>query len=179
MLYDFQSFLEELDSTVRGTNLKKNYAEAYSSFPETLEECAFFEYLNGFIEIAYRIPEEMSDSFDWGLLLKLASASFSSEYAFSIENDDDTLELVITVTSGETTVTKKVSELFSFQIARLIEIYFYEQFDLQLLTLEEGELEPITSQRNSKLEESKAKQFDAFNQQISKRHFSALDELLK
>ena len=50
-------------------------------------------------------------------------------------------------------MTKRVSELWSFQIIRLYEIYVEEQMNLQiLLKEEENEAEAITGQRHIRLE---------------------------
>jgi hypothetical protein len=178
MLFEFLYFVEEISETERGSDLIKKYSELYGSFPERLEECAFFDYLNNFGVISYHTPEESTNDFDWGLLLKLVSGSFSSEYWFSYENDENDPELYISVHSGENSVVKKVSELFSFQVMSLFEIYFYEQFDLQLLTKEESELSMIVFDRQEKLKEGNSKQTEALNEQIKRKHASTLDNFL-
>jgi hypothetical protein len=178
MIYDYKTFVEELTEKTNGPEIIKKYTEIYGSFPETLEECAFFEYLNSFNEIKYQIPTEIADSYDWGILLKLIAASFSSDYWFTYENDDNCPELYISVKSGDTSALKKVSELWSFQILRLFEIYFKEQFELQLLTPPESESTGLCKDKQMKLDAYREKQTKVLNELLQRKHTQAIDDLL-
>ena len=51
--------------------------------------------------------------------------------------DTDEMELFIAVKSGDQSVVKTVSELWSFQVLRLYEIYIEEQMNLQILKKED------------------------------------------
>ncbi len=65
-------------------------------------------------------------------------------------------ELTISVKSGDQSVVKKVSELWSFQIMRLYEIYVEEQMNLHILIKEEEkDAEAILGQRHLRLERRK------------------------
>jgi hypothetical protein len=178
MIFDFIEFLNELPSTERGSKLIEEYTEIYGSFPEALENCAFFEYLNTFNVLDYTIPEFSEDDFDWGLLLKLVSASLSSEYWFAFEDNATTPDLYIRVKSGEQTVVKTVGELWDFQVKRLFEIYFFELFDFDVLRKDELERESILFQRQLKIKESKEKQLAVFNQKTNKKYSSTIDDML-
>jgi hypothetical protein len=69
------------------------------------------------------------------------------------EEGDELFDLTISVKSGDQSVTKRVSELRSFQIIRLYEIYIEEEMNLQiLLKEEEKEAEAIIGQRHLRLE---------------------------
>lgn len=60
-------------------------------------------------------------------------------------------EFVISVQSGDQSVVKKVSELWSFQILRLYEIYIEEQMNLAVLMAEnEEEKQDIEAHRESR-----------------------------
>jgi hypothetical protein len=55
--------------------------------------------------------------------------------------------LYIAVKSGDQSIVKKVSELWSFQIQRLYEIYIEEQLNLEILRQDSEEKTPIESER--------------------------------
>ena len=68
-------------------------------------------------------------------------------------DEEDQWELTISVKSGDQSVVKKVSELWSFQIMRLYEIYVEEQMNLHILIKEEEkDAEAILGQRHLRLE---------------------------
>ena len=72
------------------------------------------------------------------------------------QGEDAEWELTISVKSGDQSVVKKVSELWSFQIMRLYEIYVEEQMNLHILIKEEEkDAEAITGQRHLRLERRK------------------------
>lgn len=81
----------------------------------------------------------MNKDFDWFLLLRLIALSLASSYEFVYPDPDETdsedeidmtiPELIIHVKSGEASISKKVSELWSFQILRLYEIYCCENIN--------------------------------------------------
>jgi hypothetical protein len=81
----------------------------------------------------------LDDDFDWDILEKLVIGSFSSDYELKQDNKDGGWELYIAVKSGDQSIVKTVSELWSFQILRLYEIYIEEQMNLQILMNEESE----------------------------------------
>jgi hypothetical protein len=105
----------------------------------------------------YRVPEELRDDFDWDLLQQLVLGSFSSDYELKKEGEETDKELYIAVKSGEQSVVKTISELRSFQILRLYEIYIEEQMNLHALRKEEeSEQTAIDGERDSRIKRWKA-----------------------
>ncbi len=160
MLFNYKDYLEELST--HENPVKRQIIERWRTISQAkcLEEEPFYDYLKGFEvrDIPYKVPEELQDDFDWQLLFQLVTGSFSSIYHLEypdpdatdeINPDDQLPELNITVKSGDVTVTKKVSELWSFQILRLYEIYFEELINLHSLACEDK------NEDNSILEERK------------------------
>lgn len=162
MLFNFHSFVEEL----REKDDKKEVVEKYEKFfwpitGEIKDQQWYKEYLINFKTISYIVPDELQNEFEWDLLLQLVGASFSSECFFDKkeiewqngEEKKAIYDLTISVKSGDQTVIKKVSELRSFQILRLYEIYVEEQMNLQILIKEdEKEAQAIISQRQARLQ---------------------------
>jgi len=164
MLFDYYTFKQELLEQTE----KKAHVEKYISlFGDSLnlnKEPFYMEYMSNFKPIAYQVPESLKDDFDSELLLQLVVASFSSEYKFiASETEADIPELLIKVESGEQEISKKVSELMSFQIKRLFEIYCEEMMNLACLRLEDDlEKDSIDWERDERMfkYENKVKQFD-------------------
>ena len=73
------------------------------------------------------------------ILEKLVIGSFSSDYELKQNDKEEWWELYIAVKSWDQSIVKTVSELWSFQILRLYEIYIEEQMNLQILMNEEDE----------------------------------------
>lgn len=102
------------------------------------------------------------------------------------ENEEDAgpalQDLVISVKSGDQSVVKKVSELWSFQIDKLYKIYIEEQMNLQVLMKEdEKEQTVIMGQRTARLQRRKlvidAMDTAALAAQAKKEKESKLDDL--
>lgn len=129
------------------------YQEKIGPIPDSITECNWYKsYVSKFnVEnIQYNVPEELKNDFDWKLLLQLAAASNSCNIA--LEDEPDGIELLITVKSGDQTLTKKVSELWSFQVMRLYEIYLNELFSMEVLKLEnEQEKSAINTLREGRI----------------------------
>lgn len=170
MLFDFQAFIEEM----RTKEDKKEIAEKYEKHfgpitGDVTDQLRYKEYLINFKYVNFILPDELEEEFDRKLLLKLVAGSFSSECLFEKppkkETDEEQgpveeavptktiFDLTISVKSGDQSVIKKVSELWSFQIMRLYEIYIEEQMNLHILTAEdEKEKAAILSQRQARLQ---------------------------
>ena len=148
MLFDFIAFINEL----RDNNEKKETIEKYEKLVGPIEggvkdQVWFVEYLANFKPTKYLVPEELEKDFDRDLLQQLVLGSFSSDYELKVEKDKQS-ELYIAVKSWDQSVVKKVSELWSFQIQRLYEIYIEEQINLQVLKAEdENEKNAIEQER--------------------------------
>lgn len=152
MLFNFQSFIEELREKEDKKVIVEKYEKFYGSIKGDITKQRWYEkYLKYFSYQAYKVPEELENEFDWDLLFKLVLGSFSSESRL-IKNDNSLPELQIDVKSGDQTVTKTVTELWSFQIMRLYEIYVEEQMNLHILIAEdEKEKKGILFQRSQRL----------------------------
>ena len=140
MLFDFPAFIEEL----REKEDKKEIVEKYEKFFwkiqwDIKDQIWYTDYLSQFNFQSYLTPEDLDDDFDWDILQKLVIGSFSSDYELKQEDKDGNWELYIAVKSWDQSIVKTVSELWSFQILRLYEIYIEEQMNLQILMNEENE----------------------------------------
>lgn len=157
------AFLEELreHENPGKRNMIKRWKKISSA--KSVEEEPYYAYLNKFKVkgIPYKVPEEISGDFDWQLLFQLVAASFSSEYELTYPNLDNTDEVIsenelpelrITVHSGNSTVTKNVSDLYAFTTLRLYEIYLEEQINLHVFKCEDkNEKNTIDAEREIRL----------------------------
>ena len=134
MLFDFNAFIGEL----RENSEKKEIIEKYENALWTIawwlkEQIRYRDYLSTFTPRKYLVPDELQNDFDRDLLEQLVLWSFSSDYEFKANDWQETPELYIAVKSWDQSIVKKVSELWSFQIQRLYEIYVEEQINLEIL----------------------------------------------
>ena len=140
MLFDFPAFIEEL----REKEDKKEIVEKYEKYFwkiqwDIKDQVWYTDYLSKFSNQSYLTPEDLEDDFDWDILQKLVVGSFSSDYELKQDDKTGSRELYIAVKSWDQSIVKTVSELWSFQILRLYEIYIEEQMNLQILMNEESE----------------------------------------
>lgn len=154
MLFDFNAFISELRENPEKKDIIEKYENALGEISWWLkDQVRFREYLINFKTMSYAIPDELENDFDWDLLQQLVVGSFSSDYELKKEDNKDQPELYIAVKSGDQSIVKKVSELRSFQIQRLYEIYVEEQLNLEILRQEKddewnySEKTPIDSER--------------------------------
>lgn len=176
-LFDFKLFVNEL----RDNSEKREIIEKYEENVESLDrikdvrDTLFYkEYLSQYnlpedLNFVLRVPQEFHSDFDWDLLLRLILASFSSLYSLSLteqwkQSPKDEIEIMVEITVGNSSekATKKLDELWSFQILRLFEIYVEEQMNLATIKKkeeEEEECEAIESNRQVYIEK--------FNEQIN------------
>lgn len=165
MLFDFQAFIEELREKPEKKQIVEKYEKLFGPIQGTIQDqIRYTEYLSRFPNLEYKVPEELKNDFDRDLLEKLVVGSFSSDY--EIKKIDDKKEkpewpsikdLYIAVKSGDQSVVKTVSELRSFQILRLYEIYIEEQMNLHALKAEdENEKNAIDSERDLRVKRRQA-----------------------
>ena len=155
MLFDFPAFIDEL----REKEDKKEIVEKYEKLFWTIQwdikdQIWYKDYLSKFPVQSYLTPEDLDDDFDWDILEKLVVWSFSSDYELKQDDKGGGWELYIAVKSWDQSIVKTVSELWSFQILRLYEIYIEEQMNLQILMNEndeEWEKEALISEREVRL----------------------------
>ena len=170
-LFDFKSFIEELRWDEKKSESIIRYESVFGKMPNSIWKCSFFkDYLRFFAPVKYTVPEGIKNDFNYDLLLRLTAASFSSEYKLSNTGLD--IELFITVASDNEKTTKSISELWSFQIFRLFEIYLEEQINLATL------IYSVTCKKLPK-GDSLEKLFITPNVKKEKENFPSFEEYLK
>lgn len=158
MLFDFQAFIEELREKAEKKQIVEKYETVVWAIDGDIKDQERYEeYVSKFEPIPFNIPEELKEDFDRELLQQLVVSSFSSDYELKKEEGKPEKELYIAVKSGDQSVVKTVSELRSFQILRLYEIYIEEQMNLHALKKEdESEQAAIDGERDAKITRRKA-----------------------
>ena len=155
MLFDFPAFIEELREKEDKKEIVEKYEKHFGKIQWDIKDQIWYtDYLSQFPTQSYLTPEDLEDDFDWDILEKLVVGSFSSDYELKQDNKDGWWELYIAVKSWDQSIVKTVSELWSFQILRLYEIYIEEQMNLQILMNEEDEdweKEALISERQVRL----------------------------
>jgi hypothetical protein len=160
MLFDFQAFIEELREKAEKKQIVEKYETLFGPIEGGAKDQIWYkEYLSKFEPLPYAIPEELKNDFDRDFLQQLVTGSFSSDYELKKEENKKDKELYIAVKSGDQSVVKTVSELRSFQILRLYEIYIEEQMNLHALKAEdENEKNAIEQEREMRIKRWKAVQ---------------------
>ena len=134
MLFDFNAFIGELRENPEKKEIVEKYEQALWEIAWWLKEQLWYkDYLSTFSPRKYLVPDELQNDFDRDLLEQLVLWSFSSDYELKASEWQELPELYIAVKSGDQSIVKKVSELRSFQIQRLYEIYVEEQINLEIL----------------------------------------------
>ena len=159
-IFDFHRLWEEILERSKESD-DPNFAEfpvylkkIYPKEPKLEELDCYREYLSLFVVSGELYGKEFLNDCDMSrdeciLLLKLVAASFSSTYEVAYLKDEDKLELTIHVTSGDQSITKKLQEIWSFQVYTLYRIYLEEQLHLEFL-LASGERD-VKGQRKQRL----------------------------
>ena len=154
MLFDFPAFVEELKEKEDKKEIVEKYEKLFWKIQwDIKDQIRYTDYLSQFSTQSYLTPEDLEDDFDRDILQKLVIGSFSSDYELKQE-DNWWWDLYISVKSWDQSIVKTVSELWSFQILRLYEIYIEEQMNLQILMNEDGEeweKEALISERQVRL----------------------------
>ena len=159
-LFNFQRFVEKLRENDEKHDIIETFEKNFGSLKDKdYTDLPFYKnYLAKFeidVELKKKVelPEDLVDDFDYDLLLKLVVGSFYSDYQFILEDDTDSVELLISVKYGGQSVTKRLGELWSFQILRLFEIYMEEQLNLaNLMEESEEDEECVCMERNMRSE---------------------------
>ena len=155
MLFDFPAFIEELREKEDKKEIVEKYEKYFGKIQWDIKDQIWYkDYLSKFPFQSYLTPEDLEDDFDWDILQKLVIGSFSSDYELKQDDKNKDWELYIAVKSWDQSIVKTVSELWSFQILRLYEIYIEEQMNLQILMNEEdedNEKEALISERQVRL----------------------------
>lgn len=138
-IFDLQEIWQSIVTRARESEESTGFADYLEkTYPDPkLEDFAFYkEYLSLFVLNEELYGKEFLNDCDLSadeclLLMKLAAASFSSTYELAYLPDEDKLELTFHVTSGDQKITKKLQELWSFQIDTMYRIYLEEQLHLE------------------------------------------------
>ena len=155
-LFDYNHFLEELKEKEDKKEIVERFSKYYGSQDKvSVYNAPFYkDYLAKFdLPLELCIPNDLDDDlFDFDLLAKLTVGSFSSQYKFMLDEDPKKVHLFIKVTSGNQQVTKEISELWSFQILRLFEIYIEEQINLfSMMAEDEDEKRSVLAEQSVRL----------------------------
>ena len=136
-LFNFHEFVKDMRKDKERNELLEEYEEFYGSIKgKNYTQLPFYkEYLVKFevdpgLKKRLRVPEGVLTESDVVLFLRLAVASFSSTYVFEHLDKIDKERFKITCENDDTSITKKLDELWGFQIYRLFEIYMEEQMRL-------------------------------------------------
>ena len=126
-------------------------------------------------------PSEMEDcKAEFMTLLRFVAASFSSSYELEYDKETDSVDLLITVVGGDQKITKKLFDLWSFQIRRLFEIYLEEMLNLEALRhLSKGERKAIDEERKMRFMVYQKKVRQLKNKKESGDIMSDMDDLLR
>lgn len=153
MLFDFQAFIDELREKEDKKQIVEKYESLFWSIQGDVKNQPWYtDYLSRFSYQSYLTPDELEDDFDREMLQKLVLWSFSSDYELKADEKKKGFDLFIAVKSGDQSVVKTVSELRSFQILRLYEIYIEEQVNLHILMHEdEEEKKALTAEREMRI----------------------------
>jgi len=184
MLFDFQAFIEELREKAEKKQIVEKYETLFGPIQGDIKDQIWYtEYLTKFEPLPYKVPEELQNDFDRDLLEQLVLGSFSSDYELKKEEGKKEKELYIAVKSGDQSVVKTVSELRSFQILRLYEIYIEEQMNLHALKAEdENEKNAIEAEREMRIKRWSAVLATIDREQLSQKakeeQSSKLDDLM-
>ncbi len=183
MLFNFQSFIDEMREKPDKKEIVEKYEKLYGPIQWDAEDQLWYtEYLSKFSYVPFITPDELGDDFDWALLEKLVTWSFSSDYELRLDKDTQKNELYIAVKSWDQSVIKTVSELWSFQMLRLYEIYVEEQMNLQILRKENPEDEQsaqaIDSEREMRLKKWEAVLDTMWREQLAKETKAEQEEKL-
>lgn len=160
-LFHFQNIIQDIrDKTKNSKKLEcERLLDDITEETEYEELLLYKEYLSlfdvehdlGDLELAF--PSALDDcKADASSLLRLVAASFSNTYDLKYDDKTNTVVLIISGKSHGESRTKKLPDLWSFQIKRLFEIYIEEQLNLEALRLNsEDEKRAIENEREVKL----------------------------
>lgn len=184
-LFDFQSIITQLKEKHDGEEKFKKFIEGLNEH-STIEDTTFYkEYLSKFeVERAFDdfnltdVEDVLLSKDDLFMLFRLIVASFSSSYDILYDKQSKTIDLSISVKSSEQFITKKISELWSFQIMKMFDIYVNEQIELSIEDYDPEELEEFKDQRKIRLMIFKKKVRQIHDLKGTDETLAELDDLL-
>ena len=184
-MFDFQSIITQLKEKHDGEEKFKKFIEGLND-NSTIEDMPFYkDYLSKFeVERAFDdfnltdVEDVLLSKDDLFMLFRLIVASFSSSYDILYDKQSKTIDLSISVKSSEQFITKKISELWSFQIMKMFDIYINEQIELSIEDYDPEELEEFKDQRKIRLMIFKKKVRQIHDLQGTDETLAELDDLL-
>ena len=184
-MFDFQSIITQLKEKHDGEEKFKKFIEGLND-NSTIEDMPFYkDYLTKFeVERAFDdfnltdVEDVLLSKDDLFMLFRLIVASFSSSYDILYDKQSKTIDLSISVKSSEQFITKKISELWSFQIMKMFDIYINEQIELSIEDYDPEELEEFKDQRKIRLMIFEKKVRQIHDLQGTDETLAELDDLL-
>lgn len=170
MQFSFENFISNLEMIDGKTEIIKKYKDIFGICPDVRNCDWYTDYVKKFQlgTIQFNCGNQSLDTYDYNLLSELVFASLSNDFSFKIENG--LFEVYISIDNDDLKVTRKISELYSFQIIRLLEIYIEEQITLSVLSYEN------VSERKEILD-AREKRFRLFieRKEVIQLHFNSID----
>ena len=157
-MFNFQNIIADLKEKHDGEEKFEKFIEGFDE-NSVIEDMPFYkDYVSKFdVERAFdgfnltAVENELLTKDDMFLLSRLILASFSSSYDILYDKQSNSIDFSVSVTSGEQSITKKISEIWSFQIMRLFDIYVNEQIELSIEDYDSEELEDLKEQQKIRL----------------------------
>ena len=183
-LFDFQGIIEELKEKHDGEEKFDKLMEGIDE-NSVIEDMPFYkDYLSKFdVERAFdgyklkAVEEELLSKDDLFLLFRLMFASLSSSYDILYDYKSHSVDISVSVTSGDQSITKKISELWSFQIIRMFEIYIDELINF-CIKIDSNETEYLEDERKLRLMVFEKKVRQTRDLQGTEETIADLDDLL-
>ena len=184
-MFNFQNIIAELKEKHDGEEKFEKFIEGFDE-NSVIEDMSFYkDYLSKFdVERAFdgfnltAVENDLLSKDDMFLLSRLILASFSSSYDILYDKQSNSIDFSVSVTSGEQSITKKISEIWSFQIMRLFDIYVNEQIELSIEDYDLEELEDLKEQRKIRLIVFEKKVRQIHDLQETGKILADLDDLL-
>lgn len=156
--FDFQDILAQQKEKHAG---KEQFDKLMESVDENtiIEDMPFYKnYLSRFevekafdgMSLAAEEKNQLSQK-ELYLLFRMVFASFSSTYEILYDKPTNSVDISISVKSGDQKITKSVAELWSFQIIRLFEIYMNELFEFSICDFDAEEIESFEAEQKVRL----------------------------
>ena len=184
-MFDFQNIIAQLKEKHDGEEKFEKFIEGFDE-NSVIEDMPFYkDYVSKFdVERAFdgfnltTVENELLSKDDLFMLFRLILASFSSSYDILYDKPSNSIDFSVSVTSDDKSITKKISELWFFQIMRLFEIYVNEQIEISIGDYDPEELEDLKDQRKIRLMVFEKKVRQIHDLQGTDEILADLDDLL-
>ena len=184
-MFDFQNIIAQLKEKHDGEEKFEKFIEGFDE-NSVIEDMPFYkDYVSKFdVEHAFdgfvltAVENELLTKDDLFMLFRFILASFSSSYDILFDKRSNSIDFSVSVTFGEQSITKKIAELWSFQIMRLFDIYVNEQIEISIEDYDSEELEDLKEQQKIRLMVFEKKVRQIQNLQETDDILADLDDLL-